>query len=210
MGLITLSEFRERLDVTLGDRNLSSDPFDDAINDAYMEIAGGVEFKEFEAIHQFVTVDGTISYALPAVDIAAVEFIVRTSDFLNLRWVSKGEFLRLDPGDATPTVWTRIGDSIYLNPTPDAAYGIDLHYRTMPGILSADADVTEISRLWDQPVYLLAVHYMWMALGEEDRGVVWYQRALAALQSRMTEDDFAKTTFGKINARLNTTPETQD
>jgi hypothetical protein len=210
MGVITLSEFRDRMSTTLGDRNLAASRLTEAVNDAYYEIAGGVQFEEFEKVDSQSTSNGVRNYALPSDDIASVLFVVRTSDYLNLRWVEKAEFLRLDPGSGAPTRWTRIGAEIFLSPIPDASYGFDIHYRTMPVRLTLDSDVTAISALWDQPIYLLAVHYMWLALGEEDRAMVWYQRVLNSLQTRMSEEDFARMTLGKIPSRFNTTPETEE
>ncbi len=204
MGVISLLQFRNRLSVALGDRNLDSSDLDNAINDGYFEIAGGVQFEEFEKVNSQSTSVGVVSYALPTDDIAGTLHVVRTSNYLNLRWMEKGEFLRQDPGSGAPIRWTRIGSSIYLSPTPDASYGFDIHYRSMPTKLTNDTDVTAISALWDQPIYLLAGHYMYMALGEEDRAIVWYQRALNALQSRMSEDDFARLTLGQVPSRMNT------
>jgi hypothetical protein len=68
----------------------------------------------------------------------------------------------------TPTEYVRLGTSIYLSPTPDAATALTIYYRKVPAPLAATTDVTVLGTEWDEPILKLAVIRAHQALKEYD------------------------------------------
>lgn len=66
--------------------------------------------------------------------------------------------------EGKPTEWIRSAGNIYLHPTPDAAYDLDIFYKKRVPALTASADVTLVGDEWDNIIVQLAVikGQMWL------------------------------------------------
>ena len=201
MGLLTLVDFRDEIDVTFGERSLDTPHYDRWINFAYLDICTAVDFDILDAELSFNTADGTRNYNAPTTPYISIKHVRDTSSDYSLAWIPKEDFFRLTAADeGAPKRWTLHLDDIYLYPCPDGIYAVKAIYKQTPTILSEDGDVTVLQAGWDAAVTMLAVHYGYMALGEEQRAVVWYNRAISYIQSRMTEGGLQKGTPGLLPA----------
>jgi hypothetical protein len=63
-----------------------------------------------------------------------------------------------------PKYWTPYGSTIYLDPTPDATYDLNVYYRQRPTLLSAGTDTTAIGDEWDEVIIRLATVKAMIAL----------------------------------------------
>ena len=70
---------------------------------------------------------------------------------------------------AKPTQWIRRGTKIFLLPTPDAVYNLNVSYRKRPDALSDASDTTEIGAEWDEPIIKLAYIQSLERLGEYEK-----------------------------------------
>lgn len=189
MGLITLAQFRTDVQSALGDRGLVDATLDRWINLSYLDIGGAVEFEVLqEEDTAQSTVSGTVSVNVPT-GAHKVKYVRNTTGNTLLEWVPKTEFYRRQQSAGTPTAWTQHKALILLNPIPNAVLALRIGYRKSPTALSAVGDVTVIPDYWDAAIFLLAVHYGLLAKGEDNRAMVWLQRAASYIQSRITEND---------------------
>lgn len=59
--------------------------------------------------------------------------------------------------EAKPNHWIPYGTYIYLHPTPDDAYDLEIPFRKRPTLLSTSNTTTAIGDEWDEPILKLAV-----------------------------------------------------
>lgn len=190
----TLDNFRDDVQSAIGERGIANAKLNRFINDAYLDVCKGVDFEDLEKSDTSqTTVDGTEDYDVPTGSLVVKGVIDTTNDNL-LEFITKYEFYRRRSTDASdegePTEWTRHIDKIKLHPVPDDAYALEILYKVVPTLLSADADTLAIPEVWDPVVLMLAIHYSFLSLGEEDRAMVYFQRAVAYIQSCITEADY--------------------
>ena len=188
MGLITFTEFKADLESALGARSILDATLGRWVNYAYYDLAGSIDFEEFDADSTIPTVGGTPHITAPT-NSQVIQLVKDTTNDALLGWIPKSEFYRravITTG--APRVWTRHGALIKLNPTPSGVVNLLVIYKTPPAVLTAAA-VTTISAVWDQAIFFLSVHQGLLALGEEARATVWLQRAVTYIQTRMTEQD---------------------
>lgn len=189
MGVMTLTNFRDDTQSALGDRGLGNTSLDRWINQAYLDIAGAVEFdilQEEDTAQS--TVNGTVSVNVPT-GAHKVKYVRNTTGDTLLEWVPVTELYRRSQTSGTPIVWTQRKNLILFNPIPNAVLALRIGYRKSPTVLSAVGDVTVLPDYWDAPIFILAVHYGLLSRGEDQRAMVWLQRAAAYIQSRITEKD---------------------
>lgn len=196
MGQLQLSEYRTEVQSALGDRGVTDNRLDRWINFAYMELAGALDFETFDGESSATSSSGTNSLSVPT-DSMTVKAVVDDDNDTLLQWVPKHEFFRLPRSQqGTPEKWTQHIDQVLLQPTPDSTVNYLVLYKDVPTRLSADTDTTAIPQVWDQAVYMLAVHYALMSLAEEQRASLWLQRAVQFIRTRVTEEDLEMSTPG--------------
>jgi len=192
MGLLTLVDFRDELDITFGERGIEEPTLNRWIHFAYLDLCSSVDFEILDEEDSFSTVSGTRAYNDPADEYMLIKHIRDTTSDFGLSWIPKEDFFRLTAADTgQPKRWTLHKDKIYFYPKPDAAYALKVIYKKVPDVLD-EADVTVLPPQWDQAISMFAVHYGYMAMGEENRGIAWYNRAVSYIQTRMTEGDMMK------------------
>jgi hypothetical protein len=59
--------------------------------------------------------------------------------------------------EGQPTKWVRSGTSLYLYPTPDDEYSMEVFYYSIPDEMSDSTDTTELDDCWDEIILKLAV-----------------------------------------------------
>lgn len=193
MGDKSFSTFKTDLKLHLG-RGSSDTTLDDHtgswINSAYITLTTmnrfwGLRrdfyFPELFDISTTSCVDGTAYVSAPARCLYVNEVWDTTND-VRLDKISWGDYIekagRADTdSEGAPKFWVTRGatDSsgayrkIWVYPTPSGGQGIQIFYRRIPAVLTADTDTTEIGIEWDEPLLDLAVIQSHIRLNEFDR-----------------------------------------
>jgi len=174
MGAKTLAEFRSDL-VTfpLSNReDLTTAQKSAFINHAYIDfttrnqfwglkVPAEFEFPELKTVDPSRATVANSPYISAPSDCLYLYTIWDSTNDRNLHWYSWGEYVqKRGRGTAAsynkPKKWTRFGNRIYFYPTPDDVYALTLYYRKRPAEMSADADVTAIDSMWDEPIQILS------------------------------------------------------
>lgn len=188
MGALSLADFEDDLNIALGDREEAQAHLKRWVNFAYLDLCTGVDFEILDDEHDFNSAVATRSYTGPTTPLA-IKIVFNVAQNMGLDFTPKEEYFRLDGSlTGTPELWTLHMGDIYVHPTPIAAEAFKAIYKKTPDLLSAPGDTTILQAGWDPAVSMLASYYGFMALGEEQRGVVWYNRAISYVNSRMSED----------------------
>jgi len=129
-------------------------------------------FPQLETSGTATTVAG-VAYVLTPDDALVIRRIWNTTDDAYLKPITKDEYYkRLSKATTstrgTLTEYVRLGTSIYLSPTPDAATALTIYYRKVPDVLDATTDVTVLGAEWDEPILKLAVIQAHQRLKEYD------------------------------------------
>lgn len=195
MGLLTLSEFRERLQRSLGNRGLPSDQLDDWINDAVQDIGGSMDFEVLHCTTSTTVSEGENFIEVPD-DFFGIQQVVLEGNhkvlFLPLEAFTEKDF---DADKATPEVFTLEDGGIRLWPPVDEDYTLRLHYVRHPPKLTEDDDTTEFSPTWDRAVLLNAAYHAHLDLGEPQAAQNFLARFLGYVRSRIQDVEWhAETT----------------
>lgn len=189
-GTKDLSVFRSDLDSQLGNRGFGNTLFDQWVNESYLEITGGIRFPELLASFTVATVASTVSYAGPT-DSVGWEVVYDETNDTVLERIDRHDFYRqLRSVDATPELWMRDQDQLFLSPTPDAVISERILHVKQPTLLAAATDKTVIPAHWDYAIELLALSRGHAHAVEEDRSAHTRNLAINYIQSRLTEKDF--------------------
>jgi len=153
------------------------------INKAYKEVVTKNRFWELKHKFTFPTLDATdttqsttdgVNYVTTPTGTLIIQDVY---DSTNDRWLNKflsrREFTKRTNRSDTdeegkPSMWLRSGTKIYLNPTPDDAYELEIDYRDIPDDMTG-TDTTDVSEIWDEPILELAAHKLHRWLGEYER-----------------------------------------
>ncbi len=192
MGLLGLDVINTEVTSSLGTRtNLDSDRVDTWINLAYVDIASGIDFEELDGELVIPTVVSQNNYTAPVNPLAIQLLRDDTNDHL-LAWVPKSEFFRLDQSviEAAPARWTRKAAELLIWPNPNKIYSLTSHFKITPTLLTGAA-TTILPAYVDNALIMLGAAYGFLAVGEDNRAIVWVNRAAAFLGSRLTNQDFS-------------------
>jgi hypothetical protein len=152
------------------------------VNQAYKQLTSAHRLPMVEKSFTFPQMH-VVSPSMPTVDGQA--YITAPSDTLRVRhvfdkttphkldWMPVSWYvLQTDRADTTaegaPQKWTRDGDRIYMWPTADAVYQMEVWYRRVATDLAA-SQVTLIGAEWDPAILALASYKGHIWLGEYDR-----------------------------------------
>jgi len=172
LGTYTFDNFRDYLKLEMGQRTDIETPtnyYSIWINSAYLGISTrdkffdmrkSFYFPQFETSGTATTTAGT-AYVLAPTDILVLRRIWNTTNDAYLSPMTKDEYYKklskaTTASRGTPTRYVRLGNKIYLDPTPDAATALTIYYRMSPAILVNDDDVTALGPEWDDPILDLA------------------------------------------------------
>lgn len=197
-GTKTLAIFRTDMEAQLGNRGFGTTLIDQWVNSAYLELTGGIRFPELLDTFPVTTAASTPSYAGPT-DSVGWESVIDDNNDKVLERLARHDFFRRDASvDGTADSWTREGDQLHLNPTPDAVITINILHVKQPTLLVAVGDKTAIPAHWDYPIELLAVSRGLLHAVEYDRSTRWRNLAINYIQSRLVEGDFVSGRFQPV------------
>lgn len=203
MGLLTLLQIRTEIDSIMGNRDSIDDPRIDLwTNLAYTDIASGVDFTELDGVLVIPTIVATSNYTGP-VNPLIVQMVRDDTNENLLTWVPESEYFRLDRSVAQgePQRWTRRATEILLWPDPDAIYSLSALFKITVTALAGDGAVTVLPPYIDNGLILLGAAYGFLAVGEDQRGVIWVNRAVNYLSSRLTGQDFSFLLGGLVHTQ---------
>lgn len=193
MGILTLLQIRTEVDSSLGNRTTVLDPrLDTWINLAYTDIASGIDFEELDGEFDIVTAVGTFAYTGPSNPLV-VQMVRDETNQRLLTWIPKNEYFRLNrSSNGAAQRWTRKDTRIFVwPPSATASETLRVFFKITPASLAADGDVTVLPPYVDNALIMLAVAYGLLATGEDQRAIVWLNRAINYLSSRLTGQDFS-------------------
>jgi hypothetical protein len=170
-GVKTFTEMQSILKMNLGQRSDAEDAscLDDWINDAYRDLTSRFEFAqgvpyifpELDSNFTVNTVDGTATVTRPTTTAGVLNDVLiytiyNTTEDRKLDYRTYPWYLRQSrTTESEPRYWSVYGLYLYLSPTPDDEYALDINYRRRVTLLTGTA-VTEISPEWDEPIIELA------------------------------------------------------
>ncbi len=192
MGLLGLDVIEGEVSSAMGSRTgVDATRRNIWINLAYIDIASGIDFEELSARFTIPTVVSQNNYAGPT-DPQVVQLLRDNTNDNLMTWVPKSEFYRLEQSvdDAIPTRWTREATEIMIWPNPIAIISMVAHYKATPALLTG-SNVTVLPAYVDNALIMLGAAYGFLAVGEDQRAIVWVNRAAQFLGSRLTDQDFS-------------------
>lgn len=192
MGLLGLDDLNAEVTSSMGTRTgVAPTRVDTWINLAYIDIASGIDFEELDGELAIPTVAAQNNYTGPVNPL--VVQLLRDEDNDNLlTWIPKSEYFRLDRSvtATAPTRWTRRGTEILIWPNPDIVYNLLAMYKITPALLTG-VNVTVLPAFVDNALIMLGTAYGLLAVAEDQRAIVWVNRAITYLSSRLTHQDFS-------------------
>jgi len=211
LGSKAYSVFQSDLTLELGNNTSVSDSVGGWINEAYMTLTTMMWARDATGKNRRVyfpelgdAADKTTEAGSPYVEIPSGLYVFETAwDVTNdvkLTTIDWRAYIS-EKGRATtasrdaPTKCVRRANRLYLFPTPDAGYQINIGYRKRPAALSADADVTVIGAEWDYPILKLAVLQSLLRLNDYESYMIEkkaYDELLAAVVGVYDEESYDK------------------
>jgi hypothetical protein len=162
------------------------------LNKSYWKILSEFDFRAKERTVFFDTVAGTETYALPVLYESVNNIAITNSEGVRVPLIpiSRDLFDRAYTADENfrglPTHYLREQESIRLQPIPDIAYTVHLHYIINLSDLASPTNVTpQIPREWHEIIELGAKYRRFFDLGDTDNGVLFknlYDKEIATLK----------------------------
>lgn len=192
MGVVSLSNFRA--EVTMGlNRDPGTIPVNRWVNFAYLSVASAVDVEVLYKRWTLSTSVGVFEYnntplVTAPLNYAATRSVWDTVDKKPLQWVPINDLLSYEFGtNGIADRWSLNGTKVVIQPPAAVSRSLEVVYRALPDIMTADADVTEIAPHWDFAIAMLATAHAFAIENEEERAVIWFQKAQNYIQTRITE-----------------------
>lgn len=188
MGVDTLADYRDLLNLALGDKGQANERLDRWINAAIEELFVMLDIEGRRVCAQTPTIAGQERYLLPTNCVATLVI----SDLTNKKRLTKlaiENYEKLDPTrTGRPKTYARVDRHLYIYPIPDGEYLMHMFYVKAPTHLSAAADVSELTSAYDRVIHLLATRNGMLDLGMDEKATVRYQTAMNVLRMIPTEE----------------------
>lgn len=176
------------------------------INYAFFEILLNPRFSFFELDKSipFLTAIGVNEQSLLTIA-PDLWIILDITDLDNFRHLQRSHYQVLDR--VTGTVgqvvrYYRFGESVFFDPTPDAAYNMRLRYRRRPDDLTIGSIFAGLGTEWEEPIAVLSTVKGFEALDQNEKAQSARQLFEAILPSRFDvptlEDADAETTIAPV------------
>ena len=145
--------------------------------DKMWEVKQRFYFPELEVVTSVNTTDGN-QYILTPSDCLVLRELYNTTSNVRLDWMSWPDYIgKTDrftaASETAPTLWHRRGTRIYLSPTPDAVYSINVNYKKRVTSLDGTTyNTTVIGEEWDEVILEIATYIAWYELNQTDKAEV--------------------------------------
>jgi len=171
------------------------------VNDAYIDLTTKFEivgksltglrfcFPELASNQQRTTTDGT-GYIAKPLDCTVIDTVYDVTNDYKLthklyKWYLRQTGHADTSAEGKPKFWTPYGLYVYLHPTPDSAYQLEIKYRRRPVLLSATDSVTEISPEWDEYIEMLATVKGFFHLQDFDKALKWKAEFIEGIAEKL-------------------------
>lgn len=195
MGNYTLQQFRDRLQATLGNKGFSDLELDLWINAGYAEVHGAVQFDNAFPLLATVNILEGASEGSGMVNVASIDSVTIDEEGVVLIQTSVENILsRQKEGRqrGKPQYYARYGDTLLVYPVADKDYAIKVIGESSPAPLSNSTERTPFHSTWDNAVHMFAAAHAFFDLGEDERGLFWFERAVRYAGSRKTDAEMPK------------------
>lgn len=206
MGTFTYSNFQTYLKFELGERTDLDSYLPIWTNQSYLNFCSR---KSVGAKDLFLPKLDVIDESKSTVD--GQQWVIEPTDALFIHTVwdesndNKLDYLAPDKywnktgrkdtsSEGKPNTWTPYGSKLYLYPTPDDAYELEIPYRKRPALLSATSDTTVIGAEWDEVILKLAVIIalrklrMYKRADDEEKEWILTVRDMIGMRDRQRRD----------------------
>lgn len=193
MGQTTLSEFRTRLQTTLGNRGLTNAELDIWINAGYFEVIGAVKFDDMKLDLLLFTGGADVrSIQIPdrILAITSVHIDAESYDLIETSPENLKRRQREGRETGVPQYYAKQARNLLIYPVSDADYRLDGTAIYEPEKMDSDTDTTEIASTWDTAVHMFAASQAFLDLGEDERSAYWKDRAMMYAGSRITDVEY--------------------
>lgn len=189
MGNRNLDEFRDSLNLVLGDKAQFDERLDRWINDAIEELFVMLDIEGRRECAQTTTVADQEDYLLPTNLVGVLVLTDRTNRRRILR-TSIENFERLDPGlRGQAKLYARVDRQLFLHPVPGTTGDIlHMFYIKAPDVLVVGSDVSELTSAYDRVIHLLAAKNAMLDLGELEKATFFFQTAQNMIRTIPTEE----------------------
>jgi len=197
MGYLTLKDFRDELNLSLGDhRQTSNERLDRWINLGYLQAVNESWFEGIKEVATTSTVADQRKYDVPT-DLMAIVGIADLTSKHRLIKRSWANFQLLDR-DVTgePRFYCRRRRSLYLWPVPDDVYELEINYLEEICPMIEDTDRTVLPQAYDPWIIHLSKVQAWGALGNEQKQGYYTQLASREF-GRLPTDTFSMDELGE-------------
>lgn len=190
MGKMLLKDFRDELNMTLGEKAQSAnEPLDRWINRAYTEVTARDIFEQLNDVATIDMVAGTRDYDLPEGALSVISMADLSSKKRIIYTALRNFDLQAQTSAGKPKLWTRRGDKFLFWPTPNAVGTIQVQFQKEPDWLVEEDDATIIPARWDHAIVLLSARNAWLTFRENERATLNHQAAMEYMQSILKESD---------------------
>lgn len=188
MGLETLTEFRDGINLALGEKRQGNERLDQWVNDAVIELFGELDIT---GRRQGATADTVIEqreYDVPT-DLLAMLVLRNVTTRKRMIKTSIENFLLLDETtEGSPTRYTRVGAFISVHPLPNVVEVLELFFIKEPPVLALPTDTSGLPSMYDRVIHMIGLRNALIDLEENDRATFIFQAAENKLRKLPTEE----------------------
>jgi hypothetical protein len=188
VGLETLGEFRDGLNLALGEKRQGNERLDQWINDGVIELFGELDIQ---GRRQGATADTIIdqkTYDVPADLLAMLSLRINEVNKRLIKTSIENFELFDDTRTGTPTHYQRAGAFISLYPLPDAIQTMQMFFIKEPPQLVGASDVSGLPSMYDRVIHLISLRNALIDLEENERATFTFQIAENKLRKLPTEE----------------------
>lgn len=192
MGLLTLIDFRTRLQTMLGNQGFTDTELDYWINDGVQDVAGALDLKKLRCIKTVETAANDNNLSLPNDFVAPLALKIDGQQKLTSMGVD--QYFLYDPTDSDNVgvprsyVWSDSG--LWLYPVPDDIYTVRMLYRRDAAQLAVDTDTSEFPATYDRAILLSAVHHGFFDTGDTLTSADALARFMTYIRSRIQPEEW--------------------
>ena len=196
MGFKTLGNFREDLQLALGNRGFTDIQLDNWINVGLFDLAGKHIFEEYKVGFQgTIAADANVLVQVvpdPILEAPLLGFLEISNDTedIMLTKISRARYNLMDPEERGQVQhWYRQGPNILVWPYAEVDTEIKGDALQQPDLLVDPNDTTILEATWDRAIHLLAMFHSLSDLEEPNRAVYFANTASRYVSERTLLDE---------------------
>lgn len=189
MGRVTKSEFRSDLDGIIGEGRKEPPWLDRRVQEGYVDVATAILHNTTKREVVIPTVVNQIDYPMPANALGVVSVydteLKKALIYIESENLDHYNFDRVQ----SSRLWSQIGDQLRIYPTPFDSVDLKVTFHIEPDPLLAEDSRTILPARWDNAVLLVAAHYAFLHLHEDEKAEMFFERFVSYAGARLTDSD---------------------